>query len=60
MIKIKYNAIKSIKKYKARLVVQKLSQIYEIDYTKIFGLIIRYKWLQIFLAIIAILEMILI
>lgn len=57
---MKYNLDSFIKKYKARLIVQEFFQIYRIDYIKTFALTIRYKLLRIFLAITAILGMILV
>lgn len=60
VFKVKYNSDDSIKRYKIRLIVQGFSQIYGIDYTKIFAAIIRHKSLKIFLAITIILEKILI
>ena len=57
---MKYNFNDFIKRYKARLVILRFSQIHRIDYTKIFVLTIKYKSLRIFLVITTILEIILI
>lgn len=60
VFKVKYNPNGSIERYKARLVAQGFSQVHEIDYTKTFAPTIRRESLRIFLAIAAILGMILI
>ena len=60
VFKVKYNLDGSIKRYKPRLVTQKFSQVYRIDYTEIFALIIKHKLLRIFLVIAIILGIILV
>ena len=60
VFKVKYHPDSSIDKYKARLVVQGFSQVPGIDYTETFAPMVRCKSLRIFLAIAAMLEMILI
>ena len=60
MFKIKYNLDGSIERYKARLVGQEFSQVHGIDHIEIFLLTIRRKLFRIFLAIVAILGIILI
>ena len=60
VFKVKYHPDGSIERYKARLLAQGFSQVHRIDYTKIFAQIVRCKSWRIFLAIAAILEMILI
>ena len=60
VFKVKYNLDGSIERYKARLVAQRFFQVHEIDYTETFSPTIRCKSLRIFLAIIAMLGMILI
>lgn len=57
---MKYNSDGSIKRYKARFVIQKFSQVYEIDYIEAFVPTIRRELLRIFLAITTMLKMILI
>lgn len=59
VFKVKYNSNGSIERYKVRLIVQKFSQIYGINYTETFASIIRHESLIMFLAIIAILMIIL-
>ena len=60
MFKVKYNFDGFIEKYKARLVAQRFSQVHRIDYIETFLPTIRYKSLKIFLAIAAMLGIILI
>ena len=60
VFKVKYNSDGSIKRYKARLIIQEFYQVYEIDYKETFAPTIRYKSLRIFLAIATMLGMILI
>ena len=60
MFKVKYNFNSFIERYKAKLIVQEFSQVYGIDYTKTFSPSIRRKSLKIFIAITAMLRMILI
>lgn len=55
---MKYNSDGFIERYKARLVTQAYSQVYEIDYMKIFAPIIGRESLRILLAIATILVMI--
>lgn len=52
MFKVKYNTYKSIKQYKARLVIQGFFQVYGIDYTKTFSLIVWKKASRIFVMLI--------
>lgn len=56
---IKYHQVRSIERYKASLVAQRFSKVYGIDYTKAFTSRIRKELLRIFLAISAMLGMIL-
>ena len=60
VFKVKYNLDGSINRYKLRLVTQGFSQVYGIDYTETFSPTIRRESLMIFLAIAAMLGMILI
>ena len=55
-----YHPNNLIERYKIKLVVQRFSQVYGIDYIKIFTPIVRRKSLRIFLAIATMLELILI
>ena len=48
---MKYNSDSFIERYKARLIAQGFSQVYEINYTKTFAIGIRQYLLRIFLAI---------
>ena len=58
MLKVKYQADGSIKRFKARLVAQSFSQVYGIRYTKTIAPTIRRKSIKIFLAIATMLGMI--
>ena len=60
VFKVKYNLDGSIERYTVRLVAQGFSQVHGIDYTETFSPTIRRKSLRIFLAIAAMLGMILI
>ena len=60
MFQVKYNLDGSIERYKARLIAQGFSQMHGIEYIETFSPKIRRKSLRIFLAIAAMLEMILI
>ena len=60
MFKVKYNSDSSIKRYKARFVIQKFSQVYKINYIETFVPTIGRELLRIFLAITTMLKMILI
>ena len=57
---MKYHPNGSIERYKAHLVVQSLSQVYEINYIETFVPTIKRKLLRIFLAITTLLGMILV
>lgn len=57
VFKINYNPNSSIERYKARLIVQKFSQVYGIDHNNILAPIIRYELLKIFQAIAITLKM---
>lgn len=60
MLKVKSNSDGSIKRYKARFVIQKFSHVYKINYIETFVPTIRRELLRIFLAITTMLKMILI
>ena len=60
MFKVKYNLDCFVERYKARLVAQGFFQVYGIDYIETFSPTIRRESLKIFLAITAMLGMILI
>lgn len=55
---MRYYLDSSIERYKKHLVAQSFSQMYGIDYTKIFASIIKWELLKIFLIIAIILEII--
>ena len=56
---MKYKSDGLIERYKTRLVAQGFSQVHGIDYTKIFAPRVRRELLRIFLAIVAMLGLIL-
>lgn len=60
VFRVKYYLDGLIERYKARLVAQRFSQVHGINYTETFAPIVRHKSLRIFLAIAAMLKMILI
>ena len=60
VFKVKYHPDGSIERYKAKLVAQRFSQVYEIDFIEIFAPTVKRKSLRMFLVIAAMLEIILI
>lgn len=60
VFKVKYKSDDFIEKYKARLIAQGFSQVYRLNYMKIFAPTIRRESLKILLAIATMLGMILI
>jgi len=57
MFKIKYDEKEQIMKFKARLVIQNFSQIYKINYQKMFTSIIYRKSLRMFLILMTLYNM---
>lgn len=51
MFIVKYTFYDSIKKYKIKLMTRKFSQVYDLNYTKIFAFIFRINSLRMFLII---------